>query len=144
MSFNKLKMIAAICLILLLFSGSAYAEDLLVIANRSVPEASLSEKDIQRIYLGKKRLWGNKMKIVFVKLNKGDTTKRFLKKYVKKSERRFTTYWDKKVFTGGGRAPKSFAKQKDLVKYVSETKGAIGYIDATFYNDSVKIVSTSR
>jgi ABC-type phosphate transport system substrate-binding protein len=34
------------------------------------------------------------------------------------------------VFTGKGSMPKSFASDAEVVKYVSTTKGAIGYVSA--------------
>lgn len=127
--------------ILCLFLGSASAEQLRVIGNRSVPAASLDQKAIQKIYLGKTKMWENGMKVEFVTLSKGDTQSAFLKKYVKKNHSTFTRYWKKKVFTGGGQAPKSFEKERDLVKYVETTKGAIGFVTSGANTDQVKILS---
>lgn len=121
--------------------GVASADDLIVIGNRSVPVASLTPKDVKNIYLGKMKVWDNGMKIVFVTLGSGDTTNRFLKQYVKKNPSMFNKYWKKKVFTGGGKPPRSFSREKDLLEYVSKTKGAIGYVSSQAYKDNVKILS---
>lgn len=123
------------------FPEPAAADDLIVIGNRSVPASELSAKDIQSIYLGKKKVWDNGLKIEMAVLGDGPLTDRFLKTYVKKSSSRFETYWKKQVFTGGGKPPVSFEREKDLVEYVSKTKGAIGYVASQSYSDSVKILA---
>ena len=127
--------------ILFLFLGTASAEQLRVIGNRSVPVASLDQKMVRNIYLGKTKLWSNGMKVVFVILDKGETQDAFLKKYVKKNHSTFTRYWKKKVFTGGGQAPLSFKKERDLVAFVEKTKGAIGFVASGANTDQVKILS---
>lgn len=123
------------------FPGIASADDLIVIGNRSVPVSTLTPKEVQRIYLGKMKVWDNGMKIVFVKLGNDKTSERFLKHFVKKNPSMFNKYWKKQVFTGGGKPPKVFQREKDLVKYVSETKGAVGYISSKSYTDNLKILS---
>ena len=124
--------------------GVVMAEDIVVIGNRSVPASQLSAGEIKKIYLGKKKVWSNGLKVVFVKLGKGDVSKKFLKKYVKKNQGMFDKYWKKKMFTGSGTPPIVFDKEKDLVKYVSETKGAVGYVSAGSYSESVKFLSVLR
>lgn len=121
--------------------GTASAGDIIVIGNRSVPASQLNAKDIKNIYLGKKKLWENGMKVAFVMLKDGDVTKRFLKSYVKKNPGMFNKYWKKKMFTGAGNPPIVFEREKDLVKYVAETKGAIGYVSSEAYSDSVKFLA---
>lgn len=134
----------AIAGMLCTFPGLASAEDLVVIGNRSVPVSSLDPRDVKNIYLGKMKVWDNGMKVQFVTLKDGDIAERFLKQYVKKNPSMFSKYWKKKVFTGGGKPPKAFSREKDLVKYVAETKGAIGYISSKSLSESVKILSVSH
>ncbi|SCY87378.1 hypothetical protein [Desulfoluna spongiiphila] len=127
--------------ILCLFAGNVSAEQLRVIGNRSVPVASLEQREIRDIYLGKKKVWENGMRVQFVVLGKGATRDAFLNKYLKKNHNTFNRYWKKKVFTGGGQAPKSFGKERDLVEYVEKTKGAIGFVSSAAATDQVKILS---
>ena len=120
--------------------GSASAEQLRIIANRSVPVATLDAGTVKKIYLGKLKVWDNGMKVVFVKLGDGPSTDAFLRSYVKKNASSFKRYWKKKVFTGGGNAPKVFEKERDLVAYVETTKGAIGYVSSKAQTEQVKIL----
>lgn len=121
--------------------GVALADDIIVIGNRSVPASQLAPKEIQKIYLGKKKNWSNGLKVVFVKLGKGDVSKKFLKSYVKKNPSMYNKYWKKKMFTGSGTPPIVFEKEKDLVAYVAKTKGAVGYVSSKSYSESVKFLS---
>jgi ABC-type phosphate transport system substrate-binding protein len=116
------------------------AEDLLVITNRSVPVTELTKGEIKQIYLGQTKMWSNGVKVAFSKLGKGDVSQKFIKEYVEKNESMYDRYWKKKVFTGGGKPPVAFDKEKDLVEYVESTKGAIGYVSSPAYTDKVKIL----
>lgn len=121
--------------------GIAAADDLIVIGNRSVPVSTLTEKEVKMIYLGQQKMWDNGLKVVFVKLKDDQSCKRFLKHFVKKSPKMYQRYWNKQAFSGGGNPPKEFGREKDLVQYVSQTKGAIGFISSKSYSDTVKILS---
>lgn len=121
--------------------GIAMADDLIVIGNRSVPVSALTEKEVKTIYLGQKKLWDNGLQVVFVNLADNKSTKRFLKHFVKKSPKMYQRYWKKQAYSGGGNPPKEFRREKDLVQYVSKTKGAVGFISSKSYTDTVKILS---
>ncbi len=121
--------------------GITYADDLIVIANRSVPVSELTKKEVKSIYLGKIKVWDNGLKVYFARLGDDKTTKKFLKHFVKKNPRMFRKYWKRQAFSGGANPPREFKREKDLVQYVSETKGAVGYISSMSYTDSVKIIS---
>lgn len=122
------------------FPGFTEAADLVMVGNRSVPVSELSASDIQSIYLGKKKVWDNGMKIELAVLGDGPVTDKFLKDYVKKNSNTFDTYWKKQVFTGGGKPPVKFEKEKDLVEYVSSNKGAMGYVSSQSVSENVKII----
>lgn len=129
--------------IALTFPGPTMANDLVVIGNRSVPVSELSADEIQNIYLGKKKNWDNGLKVMPAVMGEGELTDRFLKDYVKKNSNTFNTYWKKQVFTGGGKPPVSFEKEKELVEFVSTTKGAVGYVSAQSVSENVKIILVS-
>lgn len=117
------------------------AEDILVIASKNAPVERLDQKMIQAIFLGKKSIWPDGSQIEFVILDPGNTHKTFLKTYIKKTPSRYKTYWKKRVFTGKGLYPKSFASEKELLAYIAERKGAIGYVSKSTDTTGVKVVS---
>ncbi len=53
----------------------------------------------------------------------------------------FNNHWRRLAMTGGGTAPKAFEKEEDLRKFVSETPGAIGFVDAANADASVAILT---
>lgn len=99
-----------------------------VVANPTIPESSLKASEVKDIFTGNKSTWGDNSKIVFVLLKEDGPLKEFLKAYVKKTPSQFKMYWKKKVFTGKGKMPKFFDSEAELLKYVAENKGAIGFI----------------
>ncbi len=113
--------------------------DIIIIANTSVSENELSKDDIRQIFLGKIVKWQNNTNIHFVLLS-GDIHKAFLKTYIRRSSIQYRNYWRKMLFTGKGIIPKSFNTEKDLIQYVTETQGAIGYIKDDTKAENVNII----
>ncbi len=119
---------------------AAFAGDVIIIANKSVHESSLSSKEIKNIFLGRKTQWSNNKKIIFVTLKGVEVHGIFLKEYTGKTPFQYINYWRKQVFTGKGRPPKSFKTESSLVDYVANTEGAIGYVSPGLNKDIVKTV----
>ncbi|MBU1169702.1 MAG: substrate-binding domain-containing protein [Proteobacteria bacterium] len=124
----------------IMISTTASYGDVMVIANKSVPDNVLSHQDVKDIYLGKRLYWSDKSKISFATLSKGDTNTDFLSQFLNKSPKQYASYLEKKVFTTPGQSPKSFASSKKMVEFISSTKGAIGYIDSKTTSDDVKFL----
>jgi len=133
-----------ICVSLLLFLGvsalvwvpSTWAQsEALVVANSSLPGDSLSQQDIRAIFLGKKSGVAGQ-NVVIVTLDGGDVHKDFLKSEVGKTPSQFSSHWKKIVFTGKGKMPKSFKTEEELLAFISNTKGGIGYVGAGASTDS--------
>jgi len=127
--------------ILFLPHSAALAEESVVICHKSVPDSGLSKKEVEDIFFGKKTRWSDDQKISFVILKSGEAHVSFLSRYVDKTESQFTMYWKKMVFTGEGRLPKAFDTPEDLLRYVSETSGAVGYVPSNAASDRVKTLS---
>lgn len=126
-----------------LFPLSAFAEDILIICNKSVTINSVSKGDLERIYLGQKNLWEGGGKIEPVMLQ-NELAESFLTTYVGKNATTFGNYWKKMLFSGKGNGPKQFTKPKEVVDYVASTQGAIGFVPAGTNSDTVKIVPVSQ
>ncbi len=50
--------------------------------------------------------------------------------------------WSKIVFTGKGKPPKECKSSVEVKKVVSENVNAIGYIEKSAVDDSVKVIAT--
>lgn len=118
----------------------AQTDELLVIANTGVSQAEIAGKDLGNMFLGKKSSWDGGQKVVPVTLESGAAHDNFLKTFIKKSSSQFATFWKQAVFTGQGIPPKSVSSEADVVKFVAENAGAVGYILASTPHDGVKIL----
>jgi len=120
----------------------AFAGDVMIIANTSVPVDTLSPEDVKNIFLGKIVKWPNDDRINIVLNKSADTHKEFLRKYIKRTDSQFDSVWRQNMFTGQGRIPVRKNTDADLVSYVAQTNGAVSYIAADVkLPDGVKILS---
>ena len=136
----KLRVIVAAMVTVMLLPALTLAGNVVIIGNSSVPVSELSKKDIGNIFLGKRTAWEDDSKVIFVVLNDAKIQKAFLKEFVNKSLSQYDRFWKKQVFTGKGSSPRAYTSEKELVKYVSETKGAIGYVLVGTNLDAVKTI----
>jgi len=142
----KKTILAVFCVVIFIMSiftcvAHADGEQVLVIVNNSVSQADISAKDLGSIFLGKKNSWDGGQKAVPVTLESGAAHEAFLKLYVKKNGSQFSTFWKQAVFTGQGIPPKSVSSEEEVVKFVSENPGAVGYILPSTPHDGVKILA---
>lgn len=112
-----------------------------VITHPGVKEIGLSKTKLAQIYLGKMKNYSNGKTIKAVDLPKNSAAhKKFYKSVVKKSDSAMNRHWSKLKFTGKGKPPKTLDTARDVIKWVANTEGAIGYIDGKYLNKSVKVV----
>ncbi len=115
------------CLSLLLgMCLPAYA-GLLVIGHANVPK--LDEATLQKVYTGKViDVAGVNVVAVNAAQNHPSRT-RFLQSYLNQDEEKYTAYWTVRRYIGKGTPPKEFASSSEIIQFVNNTPGAIGYID---------------
>jgi len=122
----------------LLIPDIVLAGDIIVICNKSVAESTVGKQDLKNIYMGKKTTWNDNKKIVFVVQDNSNVNEQFLSTYINKSSAQYSSYWKEKVFTGQGTPPKSLASDKEIIQFVTQTDGAIGYVSSGDGLDNVK------
>lgn len=112
-----------------------------MIVNSSVSDA-LSADDIKAIYLGKKTqlVDGQAAKPAYPDTIDAVGTA-FFTDVVKKSHKKFKKYWVKRVFAGNGVPPKSLSNDGDVIKYVTNNPGGIGFVsEGTSLPNGVKTI----
>ena len=124
-------------------TGSVFA-DVSVIANKGIGTDSITAKEAKKIWLGKTRsLDGTSVKLA--DLPKGNASRdHFYSSVVKKNEKKLKAYWAKIVFAGKGTPPKAFGSDAEVVSWVASTPGAVGYVNSTAADDSVKVLMVSK
>jgi len=134
---------AAVMGMLLELPGAASAGGVVVIANKDVSASSLSIDEVKNIFLSKKTQWRDGSKIEFVALESGDAQDEFLRSYLQKTPSQYNKYFRTLVFTGKGRAPRTFSTEAEVVSYVSRTAGAIGYVSPETNTRSAKVITVN-
>jgi len=102
-----------------------------IIVNAGLPYENIERTVIQKIFLGKRTTWDNGSPAIPVTLNSRDVHAAFLNDIVKKSPDAFNSLWMSLLYTGRATPPPSFASDTELLMYVAETPGAVGYIEST-------------
>lgn len=125
---KKRLLIFSVFLLLSFTATTALALDVVLIAHTDVPENSLDRRTTKRIYQGKLTRWTDNTAIVPVMLSGGQVHEEFVEEVLHLTDSRFRTYWRQAVFTGRGIPPQAFQSESDLLRFVRETPGAIGYV----------------
>ncbi|MFK5913795.1 MAG: hypothetical protein QM484_05430 [Woeseiaceae bacterium] len=112
-----------------------------VITHPNIKDIGFSKSKLAKIYLGKLKRHSNGETIKAANLPKDTAAyKKFHNVVVKKSGAALNRYWSKLKYTGKGKPPKTISSTRELIKWVANTKGAIGYIDGKYLNKSVNVV----
>jgi ABC-type phosphate transport system substrate-binding protein len=132
--FRKLKLTAGLA-VLVVGAGMAHADVVVVVSAKSTT-TTLTADEISQIYLGK-----SKSKKP-VETSGTPIRSQFYSKVAGKDEAQVKAIWSKLVFTGKATAPKELPTSAEVVKVVAADPEAIGYIDKSAVDSSVKIVYT--
>jgi ABC-type phosphate transport system substrate-binding protein len=134
-------MITNLLIILLLYLPLLAQNGYIIIVNKSVKDESFNRADIESIFLGKKTHWSNGIKTVPVAMKEGKIHELFINEVIRKSISAYMNYWRKMIFTGKGVMPVSFETDTEILQYVNNTPGAIGYLSETVKIDGYEDVA---
>ncbi len=89
----------------------------------------LDAQTVARIYTGKV-IEVDGVSITAINANPGNPVRdRFLQVYLNQDEDKYTAYWTVRRYIGKGASPKELMKSSDIIRFVTSTPGAIGYIE---------------
>ena len=115
-------------LVMLCVAGAARALD--VIVNQQVAVSSLSQFELRRLFTMRQRQWPDGRPVtVFVLPEQHPVHVRFCKDMLNLFPYQLTRIWNKLSFSGTGEAPVVVPDQVTLLQRLSQTPGAIGYVD---------------
>jgi ABC-type phosphate transport system substrate-binding protein len=137
--FQRLLVLFAMALI----GSSTAAAAPVLIGHKNVASEKLDVASVKAIFLGKKVAWDGAGRVVLAVLKSGPIAEDFLQSTVAMNVSAFNNHWRRLAMTGGGTAPKTFEKEEDLRKFVAETPGAIGFLDAQSADASVATLTPS-
>jgi ABC-type phosphate transport system substrate-binding protein len=125
---------------LLSLAVSAQAEVVVVVSSKS-SVTSLTAEQTAKIFLGKVVTFPNARTAFPIDQPEGSAIRdEFYSKVAHKNSSQLTAYWAKIIFTGEGRPPQLIAGDVAVRKAVASNPNAIGYIDKSAVNRSVRVV----
>ena len=127
---------------LLLLGSLARAEDLAIIAAKTVPIDNITSTELSLFFLCKKNEGPDGSKVVIVTREKGSAERiAALANIYKLSDIAYERYFMQQVFTGAlAAAPKLASSGAAMKKIVTVAPGTLGYVRATDVDASVKVV----
>ncbi len=112
-----------------------------VIVNPKNGSAALTADQVANIYLGKSNALPGGGTAAPVDLSEGSATRdAFYSKVTGRQAAQVKAAWSRLVFSGKGTPPKELASAAEVKKFVAGNPDAIGYIEKSAVDASVKVV----
>ena len=128
-------------LVIALLAGTVTAEEYRVIVNAKNPATSIDKRFLADAFLKKRTRWSNDTVIKPVdQTAKSAARQRFTSSILDRTVAAVRRYWAQVVFSGRGVAPPEVATDADVVKYVANNPGAIGYVGVDADVRGVKVI----
>jgi hypothetical protein len=127
-------------LALLALAPLALRAEPVLIVHKGLEGQPLDAATVKSVLLGKKVAWDNGTRVTIAALKSGAVADGALKAAVDQTASQFLNHWRRLAMTGGGMAPKSFDSEAEVLKFVAETPGAIGFLDSATADASVVVV----
>jgi ABC-type phosphate transport system substrate-binding protein len=115
---------------------------LVVIANKSVNATKISRDELRPIFQTKKDTWPDGSPARPFNLPEANTARRSFDVAVLGLDAdRVARYWIDRKIRGGERPPQTIPSSALMLKVVSKTAGAVGYVEAADVDASVKVIA---
>lgn len=125
-------------------AGAQDASAYKVIVNPSNPTAQLSRLKVGEIFLKKAVRWPEGALVMPVEPSaRTPMRQRFTLEIYGKQVIAISAYWQQMIFSGKGIPPPEKSTDADVVAYVRDTPGAIGYVWSGTDTSSVKVVAVT-
>ncbi len=116
----------------------AHAQNVVIIGHPGLNK--LNTTTVQRIFTGK-AIEVDGIHVTAVNLKSGALRDRFLQRYLNQDDEKYTAYWTVRRFIGKGIPPKELLNAAEVIDFVQNTPGAIGYIDEDELKPGLNVVS---
>jgi ABC-type phosphate transport system substrate-binding protein len=140
MTFLSRSRLVAIGLALSL-SCTVVEADVVAVVSVKNPVTALDKSQVADIFLGKASRFPNGVQAVPIDQAEGLAVRdEFYGKVFGKTAAQLKAYWSRIIFTGRGQPPPSVSSSIEMKKRISDNPAAIGYIDRSLVDDSVRVV----
>ena len=123
--------------------SAAVAEaPMVVIVNKANPVAALDTSELRPIFQTRRNSWSNGEDAIPLNLPEDNKLRReFDQAVLGLDPERAARYWKDRKIRGGARPPKQLSNTAAVLAAVAANAGAIGYVNASEANKSVKVVA---
>jgi ABC-type phosphate transport system substrate-binding protein len=133
---NRIKAVVAVAALALAVPAMA---EVVVVVNPKAAEATMTKDQVSQFFLGKST--------AFTPVDQPDSApvrSEFYKKVTDKDASQVKALWSKLVFTGKATMPKEVGDSAAVKKLVASDPKAIGYIEKSAVDGSVKVIYTAQ
>ncbi|MCG7994590.1 MAG: hypothetical protein JAZ19_04870 [Candidatus Thiodiazotropha taylori] len=128
-------------LLLLGVTAEALASEIVVIVNRANSTDSMTRQQVLDLYMGRKHEYPNGGSALTIDQSPDSEIRAsFYRELVNKSIAQVNAYWARLLFTGRASPPRTMADNQSVVKIVRDNRDAIGYVESSSLDDTVKMV----
>jgi ABC-type phosphate transport system substrate-binding protein len=125
----------------LTLSSAVVEADVVAVVSAKSPITALDKTQVADLFLGKTNRFPNGGQAVPIDQAEGLAVRdEFYDKVLGRTAAQMKAYWSKIIFTGRGQPPPSVSSDIEMRKRVSENPAAIGYIDRSLVDNSVRVV----
>ena len=119
--------------------------DVVIIVNRENPVKTVKKSVLARYFLKKTTRWDSGTRVVPIDLTVSNPVRQeFSEGGLQKSPHEVEEYWIAESLTGGKLAPEIVSDPALVKKRVAADAGALGYVDKTQVDETVKVVEIAE
>ena len=116
--------------------------EVLVVVSAEAPVTRLTNSDLRDIYLGRRTLIVNGVQVVPLDLTEGTAARsEFYTHYTGQTPAQIKAHWARQIFTGRGQPPQALASSRAVVERLVSDVKALGYIDPSFLDERLRVVT---
>ncbi len=141
-SFMSRRVAAAILALAVVPSAHA---DLYVIAHASHPQASLTQKEVLDLFMGRQRAFPDgSFAFVFDLPRDNPVRERFYQQVAGMSLAQVNSYWARLMFSGQAMPPQPLPDERTVVEVVKRNPNALGYLGSPTADKGVRVLLVVR
>jgi hypothetical protein len=139
------RILAAIAILagaVLLVRDAVAQQGFRLVAHPAVSQSYVLKNEASDYFLKKDTDWGDGTAVLPVDLTVKEIQEAFSDQVHGRSRSSIKKYWQRQIFTGRGTPPPERASDREVLDFVSQTPGAIGYVstDARINGNEVKVL----
>jgi ABC-type phosphate transport system substrate-binding protein len=125
--------------------ATAKADDVVAVVSAKSSVTALNANQVADIFLGKTSHFPDGSQAVPIdQVEDSPARDKFYAAYTGKSPAQVKAHWSKIIFTGRGQPPKQVSNSIEARKLVAENPNAIGYIDNSAVDNSVRVLAQAK